>query len=89
MLNMFSHNNSEIHMTGAMTNPMNGILRLWKEKLLLRLIDKNFFLVQRALTHLYFIPKGRKENVKDWIGLGIPSTVIVQVILTIMRKTCL
>ena len=29
---MFSHNNSEIHMTGAMTNPMNGILRLWKEK---------------------------------------------------------
>ena len=36
-----------IHMTGAMTNRTNGILRLWKEILLLRLIDKDFLLAAR------------------------------------------
>ena len=51
-------------MTRAMTNPMNGILRLWKETLFLQLIDKIFF-VKRALTHLYYFSKGRKGDVKN------------------------
>ena len=40
-------------MTGAMTNPMNGFLRLWKEKLLLRISRQEFFFFfHRALTNL-------------------------------------
>ena len=52
-------------MTGAMTNPTNGILRLWKEKLLLQLIDKNFFFIQRALTHVYCLSQGEEVRYKE------------------------
>ena len=52
--NHITNSNTQIHMTGAMTNPMNGILRLWKETLLLRLIDKKFFLTERSdSSHLF------------------------------------
>ena len=51
-------------MTVAMTNPMNGILRLWKEKLLLRLIDNIFFLTESSASIVF--SKGRKEDMKSW-----------------------
>ena len=54
-------------MTGAMTNPMNGVLRLWKEKLLLWTYRQELFFSYRELWLISIVfPKGRKEDVKNW-----------------------
>ena len=42
-------------MTRAMTNPMNGILRLWKEKLLLGTNNLDKQLISRELTLCFFV----------------------------------
>ena len=48
--------NRKIHMTGTVTNPMNGVLRRWQEKLT--------FSVWGVLTHLFFLsPVWGEENV--------------------------
>ena len=71
-----------MHMTGVMTNPINGVLRLWKTFL-------------GALIHLYLLsPRGwgggrcvSKENLKFELDIDLVfSIVIVQVISTVMHK---
>ena len=71
-------------MTGAMTNPMDGILRLWKEKRLLRLVDKILFCTESFDSSL----KGKKEDVKNWIRDFVHNNSASH-INNYAQKTCL
>ena len=52
-------------MSGAMTNPMTGILRLWKEKTFVATNRQEFFFIQRALTHIYCFSQGEEGRCKE------------------------
>ena len=73
-------------MTGAMTNPMNEVLRLRKEKLLLRTYRQESLFSYRELWLISIVfTKGRKEDVKNWTSNFVLSNS-AKVILKVMRK---
>ena len=68
---------NKIHMTGTMTNPMIGVLGLWKEKLLLRAWRQEYYFHTESSDSSLLTSEGEevkcvsKENLKSKLDLDL------------------